>query len=76
MQYVLQTRTTSECRRVAMRRARQRLLAQAVPARGGESRGSRRAQRVKAGREVYFWPDVTAVHAALAAVQDYLAEDR
>jgi len=33
-------------------------------------------KREKAGREVYFWPDVTAVHAALAAVQDYLAEHR
>jgi len=33
-------------------------------------------KREKAGREVYFWPDVTAVHTALAAVQDYLAEHR
>ena len=28
----------------------------------------------KAGREVYFWPDVPAVQFALATVQDYLAE--
>ena len=28
----------------------------------------------KAGREVYFWPDVAAVRGALTAVQDYLAE--
>src|ERR1700682_5978577 len=28
----------------------------------------------KAGRMVYFWPDVAAVRLALAAVQDYLAE--
>jgi len=28
----------------------------------------------KAGREVYFWPDVPVVRDALAAVQDYLAE--
>jgi ArsR family transcriptional regulator, arsenate/arsenite/antimonite-responsive transcriptional repressor len=28
----------------------------------------------KAGRMVYFWPDVAAVRDALAAVQDYLAE--
>ena len=28
----------------------------------------------KAGRMVYFWPDVAAVRVALAAVQDYLAE--
>jgi DNA-binding transcriptional ArsR family regulator len=28
----------------------------------------------KAGREVYFWPDVAAVRRALTAVQDYLAE--
>ena len=28
----------------------------------------------KAGREVYFWPDVAAVRNALAAVQDYLDE--
>jgi len=28
----------------------------------------------KAGREVYFWPDVALVRAALAAVQDYLDE--
>jgi ArsR family transcriptional regulator, arsenate/arsenite/antimonite-responsive transcriptional repressor len=28
----------------------------------------------KAGREVYFWPDVAVVRSALAAVQDYLAE--
>ena len=33
-------------------------------------------KREKAGREVYFWPDATAVHAALAAVQDYLAKHR
>jgi DNA-binding transcriptional ArsR family regulator len=33
-------------------------------------------KREKAGREVYFWPDVTAAQAALAAVQDYLAEHR
>src|SRR6266487_3438380 len=33
-------------------------------------------KREKTGREVYFWPDVTTVHAALAAVQDYLAEHR
>ena len=33
-------------------------------------------KREKAGREVYFWPDVTTVQAALAAVQDYLAEQR
>ncbi len=29
---------------------------------------------IKAGRMVYFWPDVAAVRDALAAVQDYLAE--
>jgi len=28
----------------------------------------------KAGRMVYFWPDVAAVRNALAAVQDYLAQ--
>jgi ArsR family transcriptional regulator len=28
----------------------------------------------KAGREVYFWPDVALVRSALAAVQDYLDE--
>src|SRR5271167_2566614 len=28
----------------------------------------------KAGRMVYFWPDVAAVRDALAAVQDYLAQ--
>jgi ArsR family transcriptional regulator, arsenate/arsenite/antimonite-responsive transcriptional repressor len=28
----------------------------------------------KAGRMVYFWPDVAAERTALAAVQDYLAE--
>jgi ArsR family transcriptional regulator, arsenate/arsenite/antimonite-responsive transcriptional repressor len=28
----------------------------------------------KAGRMVYFWPDVAAVRTALTAVQDYLAE--
>ena len=28
----------------------------------------------KAGREVYFWPDVPAVRSALAAVQEYLDE--
>jgi DNA-binding transcriptional ArsR family regulator len=28
----------------------------------------------KAGRKVYFWPDVAAVRNALAAVQDYLAQ--
>lgn len=28
----------------------------------------------KTGRMVHFWPDVAAVRAALAAVQDYLAE--
>jgi ArsR family transcriptional regulator len=28
----------------------------------------------KAGREVYFWPDVTVVRSALAAVQEYLDE--
>ena len=28
----------------------------------------------KAGREVYFWPDVAVVRSALAAVQDYLKE--
>jgi ArsR family transcriptional regulator len=33
-------------------------------------------KREKAGREVYFWLDVAAVHAALAAVQDYLVEHR
>jgi DNA-binding transcriptional ArsR family regulator len=33
-------------------------------------------KREKAGREVFFWPDATAVHAALAAVQDYLAQHR
>ena len=33
-------------------------------------------KREKAGREVYFWPDATAVRAALAAVQDQLAEHR
>jgi len=33
-------------------------------------------KREKTGREVYFWPDVTTVRAALAAVQDYLAEHR
>ena len=33
-------------------------------------------KREKTGREVYFWPDVTTVHAALAAMQDYLAEHR
>jgi len=31
-------------------------------------------RRKKAGRMVYFWPDVAAVQNALAAVQDYLAE--
>lgn len=31
-------------------------------------------KREKSGREVYFWPDVEAVRAALAALQDYLAE--
>ncbi len=30
----------------------------------------------KAGREVYFWPDVALVQSALAAVQEYLAEHR
>jgi DNA-binding transcriptional ArsR family regulator len=33
-------------------------------------------KREKTGREVYFWPDADAVRAALAAVQDYLAEHR
>ena len=33
-------------------------------------------KREKTGREVYFWPDVATVQAALAAVQDYLAEHR
>src|SRR5439155_19106380 len=33
-------------------------------------------KREKSGREVYFWPDVEAVRAALAALQDYLAEHR
>ena len=28
----------------------------------------------KAGREVYFWPDVAVVQSALTAVQEYLAE--
>jgi ArsR family transcriptional regulator, arsenate/arsenite/antimonite-responsive transcriptional repressor len=28
----------------------------------------------KAGREVYFWPDVPLVRSALEAVQQYLAE--
>ncbi len=28
----------------------------------------------KAGRMVYFWPDVAALRGALAAVQDYLAQ--
>ena len=28
----------------------------------------------KAGRMVYFWPDVAAVRDGLAAVQDYLAQ--
>ena len=28
----------------------------------------------KVGKEVYFWPDVAAVQAALGAVQEYLAK--
>ena len=28
----------------------------------------------KVGKEVYFWPDVAAVQAAIAAVQEYLAK--
>ena len=28
----------------------------------------------KAGREVYFWPDVAAVRLALSSVQEYLAQ--
>ena len=28
----------------------------------------------KAGREVYFWPDISVVRSALTAVQEYLAE--
>ena len=31
-------------------------------------------KREKAGREVYFWPDVAVVQSALTAVQEYLAE--
>lgn len=30
----------------------------------------------KLGKEVYFWPDVETVQAALAAVQEYLATHR
>src|SRR5882757_5779247 len=29
----------------------------------------------KIGKEVYFWPDIDEVRAALAAVQDYLAAE-
>jgi len=30
----------------------------------------------KVGKEVYFWPDIDAVQAALLAVQDYLSVHR